>query len=94
MGSLLGPDAVEALWCPFGEQAVRIPGVAEKFTSFFLPGMLQNKNSRGCLSFVMRVSPAGVRFFSLAMIWAGCSPVNGISSLSSLLDVMLTILDC
>ena len=41
----------------------------------------------------MRVSAAGVRFFSLAMIWAGCSPVNGISSLSSLLDVMLTILD-
>ena len=60
------------------------------FTSLFLPGMLQNKKSGGSLSFVIRVSPAGVRFFSLAMIWAGCSPVNGISSL---LDVMSTVLD-
>ena len=68
------------------------PESQNTFTVVFFPGILQNKKSGGSFSLVMRVSPTGVRFFSLAIIWAGRSPVHGMSSLSSLLDEALMTL--
>ena len=77
---------------PLVKRQWEFPESQNTFTFFFLPGMLQNKKSGGSFSFVMRVSPAGVRFFSLAIIWAGRSPVHGMLPLSSLLDEALMTL--
>ena len=77
---------------PLVKRQWEFPESQNTFTLLFFPGMLQNKKSGGSFSLVMRVSPAGVQFFSLDIICAGRSPVNGISSLSLLLDEALITL--
>ena len=49
--------------------------------------MLKKRKSGGSLSLVIRVSPTGVRFLSLAIISAGGRPMSGMLSASSLLVV-------